>query len=666
MQNYSNEVSELLKVCSLLKAKKLEVAVIITCPDSEESIFVGTDLGRAFLETRSDVASEFHVYCQIVNAREVPNVDIDEIHQTHNDINSDVPKCNFFGVIENHTERNVNVAVCSNSEEFDAEKEIVEMDTADANSAVQYLKEDGDLKAMQNNDYKADGTVYKEEHSFKGNSISDTSLNIVENSDTNRGHKRTIRRNVIVSDTTLKYAFSDDKGNEVTGTFIDMVRISRKHGKTLHSCNLCKASMDDKAVTETHLQKHLVIKCLNCPIQFTNYKKLVLHLREHIRRPYMCDICYKNFWDKQEKEWHETLHSDKLLCSVCSAEFDDLLKYKSHIRNSHLPRKHKCQFCPCSFSQTKNLRFHEKWSHSEKQFRCDKCECKFYTNYQLKKHTEKKHVDTRGTWACEVCQKVFNDKRYLSNHMRIHTDPQICEVCGKAFNCRGQLKQHLDTVHVDDPPFKCEICEQAFHLSSRLKRHMRTIHGPEDLRKEFTCSFCGKVFKTSGSLKSHVNVHTCGKVFKCERCDKSFLRHSSWYIHNRAVHFENFEEGKIKSSCRYCKEKFKNSNRLFQHIKQNHYEQDLAHPQPYMQMCSICSKVFLKEHYKTHINMHNGIKPHKCLICDKGFTDRSNLRGHLKGVHKNGEFPCIVCALVFTNGYDFKKHVDEHTDVVTV
>ncbi|XP_052818907.1 zinc finger protein 383-like isoform X2 [Mya arenaria] len=573
MQNYSNEVSELLKVCSLLKAKKLEVAVIITCPDSEESIFVGTDLGRAFLETRSDVASEFHVYCQIVNAREVPNVDIDEIHQTHNDINSDVPKCNFFGVIENHTERNVNVAVCSNSEEFDAEKEIVEMDTADANSAVQYLKEDGDLKAMQNNDYKADGTVYKEEHSFKGNSISDTSLNIVENSDTNRGHKRTIRRNVIVSDTTLKYAFSDDKGNEVTGTFIDM---------------------------------------------------------------------------------------------VCSAEFDDLLKYKSHIRNSHLPRKHKCQFCPCSFSQTKNLRFHEKWSHSEKQFRCDKCECKFYTNYQLKKHTEKKHVDTRGTWACEVCQKVFNDKRYLSNHMRIHTDPQICEVCGKAFNCRGQLKQHLDTVHVDDPPFKCEICEQAFHLSSRLKRHMRTIHGPEDLRKEFTCSFCGKVFKTSGSLKSHVNVHTCGKVFKCERCDKSFLRHSSWYIHNRAVHFENFEEGKIKSSCRYCKEKFKNSNRLFQHIKQNHYEQDLAHPQPYMQMCSICSKVFLKEHYKTHINMHNGIKPHKCLICDKGFTDRSNLRGHLKGVHKNGEFPCIVCALVFTNGYDFKKHVDEHTDVVTV
>ncbi|WAQ96971.1 ZFP26-like protein, partial [Mya arenaria] len=525
--------------CSLLKAKKLEVAVIITCPDSEESIFVGTDLGRAFLETRSDVAS------QIVNAREVPNVDIDEIHQTHNDINSDVPKCNFFGVIENHTERNVNVAVCSNSEEFDAEKEIVEMDTADANSAVQYLKEDGDLKAMQNNDYKADGTVYKEEHSFKGNSISDTSLNIVENSDTNRGHKRTIRRNVIVSDTTLKYAFSDDKGNEVTGTFIDM-------------------------------------------------------------------------------------------------------------------------FCPCSFSQTKNLRFHEKWSHSEKQFRCDKCECKFYTNYQLKKHTEKKHVDTRGTWACEVCQKVFNDKRYLSNHMRIHTDPQICEVCGKAFNCRGQLKQHLDTVHVDDPPFKCEICEQAFHLSSRLKRHMRTIHGPEDLRKEFTCSFCGKVFKTSGSLKSHVNVHTCGKVFKCERCDKSFLRHSSWYIHNRAVHFENFEEGKIKSSCRYCKEKFKNSNRLFQHIKQNHYEQDLAHPQPYMQMCSICSKVFLKEHYKTHINMHNGIKPHKCLICDKGFTDRSNLRGHLKGVHKNGEFPCIVCALVFTNGYDFKKHVDEHTDVVTV
>lgn len=73
-----------------------------------------------------------------------------------------------------------------------------------------------------------------------------------------------------------------------------------------------------------------------------------------------------------------------------------------------------------------------------------------------------------------------------------------------------------------------------------------------------------------------------------------------------------------------------------------------------------CNKEFLRTcNLLDHVRMHSGIKPHVCNFCDKTFTQKSNLRKHLK-VHLAPEldqrkrYSCEYCDSKYTERYNFK------------
>ena len=56
------------------------------------------------------------------------------------------------------------------------------------------------------------------------------------------------------------------------------------------------------------------------------------------------------------------------------------------------------------------------------------------------------------------------------------------------------------------------------------------VHTGEKLHK---CTWCGKSFKESGSLRKHERVHTGEKPYGCKRCGKCFSQTGQLRKHDR-------------------------------------------------------------------------------------------------------------------------------------
>ena len=62
--------------------------------------------------------------------------------------------------------------------------------------------------------------------------------------------------------------------------------------------------------------------------------------------------------------------------------------------------------------------------------------------------------------------------------------------------------------------FSCELCGKCFQFESRLNQHMVT-----HITKKLPCpkKSCDREFKNIGDLNSHMNVHTKGGWYYCDK-----------------------------------------------------------------------------------------------------------------------------------------------------
>jgi transcription elongation factor Elf1 len=206
-------------------------------------------------------------------------------------------------------------------------------------------------------------------------------------------------------------------------------------------------------------------------------------------------------------------------------------------------------------------------------------------------------ICTSFSLLCQhVCQEhrlnVKNMVKKLTRDPAKKSEPIHCRICQASIGSALALQTHFKYEHPDELPYICNICGHKTHEEVRFKRHM-VCHMPETPREY--CNICFKEFRNKVSLRTHRNmVHKLGRKYTCAFCGK--VLYSSQYLK--------------KHEATHTGEKFKGV------------------------VCKFCGKTVEYTKLKNHELTHTGEKPFKCSDCDYRCIQRSNLRIHLKGIHK--------------------------------
>lgn len=209
-------------------------------------------------------------------------------------------------------------------------------------------------------------------------------------------------------------------------------------------------------------------------------------------------------------------------------------------------------------------------------------------------------------------------------------------------------------VKMEAPPvYICMMCKEKFSSFEPLKDHMK--NNSKCKQVQLKCEVCGKMWETKKALYQHSMVHKDKPTFVCEQCGKTFTNRFNLENHKSSKHGEYVEEHGNIYKCKVCDNQFTSRKDLYDHIS-NHAKT------PVTLLCDTCGKSFTSvENLRSHMRIHQNIRPFACTYCPKRFRSRLQLTQHLH-VHTGIKpFTCTLCNKAFAKKDSLVAHNRTHT-----
>ena len=294
-------------------------------------------------------------------------------------------------------------------------------------------------------------------------------------------------------------------------------------------------------------------------------------------------------------------------CDMCIKSYRNNSDLQSHRQYAHMGiKQHVCPFCDKSYVDQTRLKIHMETGHTDKgSFKCSSCDKEYPYEYNLKQHTWRKHLRQTKTVKCDYCDKMI-DKYQIKIHLQQHLDCDSgkykCDKCDVKCSSRSGLRKHLLTHEVTEKLFNCDQCNKTYKAKHSLYLHVKYIHKGSEKGK-WICKVCDKEFAQSGTLTIHEKTHN-GERFECLACDKTFAYKHSLKLHMK-IHTDN------------------------------------------LKVCTICDKKLspltsMANHMETHITG----KKFKCDYCTNEYSQKDNLKAHVKSIHLKVSNFCNQCDFV--------------------
>lgn len=245
-------------------------------------------------------------------------------------------------------------------------------------------------------------------------------------------------------------------------------------------CGICKKAFRNLRPRDVHMQIHENIKrlkCAYCPETFLHYSSKNLHeAKTHTKKKaYKCKDggCKdKAFYSQSQLILHTKRHhtNDRpFVCTICSKGYVVKGELDNHlITHNDDKRQHQCEICGKHFLRKSSILTHIQKVHiKDERYDCNYCDAKFPKIKLLATHIQDNH---REYYACDVCDKTFNNSRNLTSHKYLHKADKkfACPVCPKKkFGANHLLRRHIRDSHptIEQPPTLQEI-----RLSEKLKK----------------------------------------------------------------------------------------------------------------------------------------------------------------------------------------------------